>query len=211
LRVEYCHNQMTDIQHVIDVLTSSVFFEIVMLPGLSNLSKVCKAFRYLQLDKDSLLAAIVGSTRAKLHLSQRISLFGMMPRAMNSAFDTTQSQNSLLLIRAARSYEKQCTSNRRRTYPCFYAFAYYHGICGGNRQCVWGEVADILCEMAERGEYMDLTGPESAPWGLNAFSKRRTNARHYTSYYKHRSCHSIESCENLMSAINSTNEWRPVL
>jgi hypothetical protein len=157
------------------VLGMGTFFEMIFLTGLSRVSRTCKRHRYLQLDKHALLGAIVGSTRAKLHLDYRLSLFGMMPRAI-----VKNSIAATILLNVARDYERNLIPNRRFIYPRFYAFVYYCGICGsrgsdvGHRRRVWGEIASILCEMLEIGEDIG-----TIPWNQEYFIKRRNNARHY--------------------------------
>jgi hypothetical protein len=82
------------------VVLGRIFFETILVSGLGRLSQTCKRYRYLQRDRDSLLGAIVGSTRLGLHLEYRLSLFGMMPRAI-----IHQSNASIRLIQAASAYE----------------------------------------------------------------------------------------------------------
>jgi hypothetical protein len=165
------------ISHAMIVLGEAAFFEIILVTGLCKLSRTCKAYRYLQLRKDAVLGAIVGSTKARLHFECRLALFGMMPRAI-----TMGSRVAISLIRAARQYERNLVPNRRLVYPTFYAYAYYWGICGssdhGRRRRVWREVASILCEMLQKGEE---TGTQ--PWKYASFRRRRANARHYRRYY----------------------------
>jgi hypothetical protein len=168
------------ISHAMAVLGDAVFFEIVMVAGLSKLSQTCKAYRYLQLRKDAVLAAIVGSSRASLHFESRLSLFGMMPRAIMQG-----SQAAINLIRVSRRYERNLIPNRRFLYPTFYAYAYYWGICGsshqGRRRRMWKEIAHILCEMLEKDISIGITGLE--PWSAASFNRRCANARHYRRYY----------------------------
>jgi hypothetical protein len=164
---------MDFIEHVIAVLGEAVFFEIILVTGLSRLSRTCQKFRHLQCRKDALLPAIVGSTRARMHLEYRLALFGMMPRAIVHG-----SKSSIGLIRIARAYERNLVPNRRLTFPLFYAYAYYWGICGSSdftrRRQVWKEIAAILCEMLEQGH--DI-GHE--PWARENATRRHRNARHF--------------------------------
>jgi hypothetical protein len=166
------------INHALIVLGESAFFEIVMVTGLCKLSQTCKAYRYLQLRKDVVLAAIVGSTRARLHLECRLSLFGMMPRAIFQ-----RSRASMSLIRIAREYERNLIPNRRFLYPQFYAVVYYWGILGTHdperRRRIWKEIAAILCEMLVEGRSIG-----SEPWEEASFNRRRANARHYRNHYE---------------------------
>ena len=152
-----------------------------MVTGLGKLSRTCRAYRYLQLRKKAVLAALMGSTNARMHLEYRLSLLGMMPRAIMQG-----STRAMDLLRVARAYERNVIANRRYMYPTFYAFAYYHGICGssqpGRRRRVWSEIASILCEMLEKGGFEKIIGQE--PWGEESFKKRRANARHYRRYYR---------------------------
>jgi hypothetical protein len=155
------------------VVLGRIFFETILVSGLGRLSQTCKRYRYLQRDRDSLLGAIVGSTRLGLHLEYRLSLFGMMPRAI-----IHQLNASIRLIQAARAYERTLECNRREKFPLFYAYAYHRGICVRSlstvRRGVWEEVAKILCEMLE-----SLSATTIEPWGLRGFENRRRNARYY--------------------------------
>jgi hypothetical protein len=112
----------------------STFFQIIQLSGLCNLSRAAKRYRHLQLDRESLTNAIIGSTRAKRDFEGRLALFGIMPRAIIGG----HSADAITLLRAARAYERDVIPNRRLTYPAFYQYAYYSGICGSSgkvRRC----------------------------------------------------------------------------
>jgi hypothetical protein len=165
------------ISHAMLVLGEAAFFEIIMVSGLTKLSQTCHAYRHLQLRKDAVIGAIVGSTTARLHFECRLALFGMMPRAI-----VHSSRTSIRLIRVARDYERNLIPNRRFVFPTFYAYTYYCGVCGsshpGRRRRVWREIAAILCEMLHEGRDVG-----SEPWGEESFRKRRLSARHYRRYY----------------------------
>jgi hypothetical protein len=176
------------IEHAIETLGTRCFFEIVGVLGMVNLSKTCSTFRLLQLDQQVVTGAITGSTNDKRHLNARLSLFGLMPRAILHG-----SRQAVVLLQTAAAYERNLLSNRRRRFPNFYAYSYYHGVCRKERRRVWNDIATILCEMMIKGASMDLLGEDSYPWGAKSKRLRTINARHYTSFYQQPTPPVIES------------------
>jgi hypothetical protein len=167
----------------ITIMTVGVFFDWCMVHGLGRLSRTCKAFRYLQQDKQVVLAAILGSITARLHFESILSFFGMMPSEIAEGSDRA---TRLLQIADAFEQSRLDPHVRKHVHRKFYELVRYTGKLTTTdlveRRQLWREMTKIFYEMLTLGIAIG-DSPCRFPWGKGSFEWRTQNADGFSNYY----------------------------